>query len=72
MTTDIDPLALIAYESGITPLDYAEGCVLISIGASEMLGASRDVAARRVIAALLDAGWQMPVWPVPEPCQEAS
>ena len=28
---------------------------------------SPDAVARRILGALLDAGWQPPVWPIPEP-----
>ena len=28
---------------------------------------SPDSVARRILGALLDAGWQPPVWPIPEP-----
>lgn len=87
MTADIGTLARIAYEAGIAPLDYAEDQIVLHIAASDALAAARvtdperfagypaprrDVLARRILAALLDAGWGMPVWPIPEPHQEPS
>lgn len=81
--SDISDLARISYESGIEPVDYAEGQIvtLINVQAAVALtaelepetfpGGLPDVSvgalARRILGELLDAGWQPPVWPVPEP-----
>ena len=82
MTHDLGVLAQIAYDAGITPLDFAEEQVTIHIAVhTATAGAppgmflaaqmSPDAVARRILGALLDAGWQPPVWPIPEPAQEA-
>jgi hypothetical protein len=85
MTSDIDVQALIAYETGVAPADYAEAEITSLINA-HFVAALRAVAepgphpdystpamARRILGALLNIGWEMPVWPVPEPeAREAS
>jgi hypothetical protein len=67
MTDHLDELARIAYDAGVLPLDYAESCVVIEIGAMQITGSTREFAAKRILAALLGAGWQMPVPHIPEP-----
>ena len=74
---DIDPAAVVEYRAGIHPCDYAEGkaAALVSActealaggGVSRGLPVTEDAFARRILGALLDAGWQPPVWPIPEP-----
>ena len=73
---DVDVSAVIAYEAGAPPASYAEGVVAGRVaitwrlkGAAVALGLDLGDAAlaRRVLGDLLDAGWQMPVWPAPEP-----
>lgn len=79
MSGDLGVLARINYEAGVAPIDFAEEQVAILIAvhaaiAAEGLGAvfpdlptgPQDFA-RRILGALLDAGWQLPVWPIPEP-----
>jgi hypothetical protein len=82
MTThDLGVLAQIAYDAGISPIDFAEEQVAILIGVHAAIAACGGVPpeafpglpvgatgfARRILGALLDAGWHPPVWPVPEP-----
>ena len=83
MTDDINALARIQYESGIDPIDFAEGEVTLAIRTHATVALSRATApgtfpiyspdlslealARRILGALLDAGWNAPVWPIPEP-----
>jgi len=68
MTSDLGVLAQLAYQAGITPLDFAEEQValLFFIHAAYADEVGPDVAARRVLGALLDAGWSPPVL-TPEP-----
>lgn len=84
--TDLSPDAQTSYESGISAVDYAEGEIvgLLAIHARLVaalptnpaylggLDLSPDALARRILGALMNAGWQMPVWPIPEPMQETS
>lgn len=63
---DVDEPAVIAYAAGISPVDYAEGCVEALVVAHGDL-VDVPIAARRILGALLNAGWSMPVWPIPEP-----
>ena len=89
MTDDISGLARLSYEMGVDPLDYAERQIQILIEVHATVEASRAVApetfpgfspdlsldalARRILGNLLDAGWEPPVWPIPEPqAREAS
>lgn len=79
--SDIDPAAVVEYRAGIPPCDYAEGKVAAIVGACTLVLAAGEVPpiaarglpvganafARRILGALLDAGWQPPVWPFPEP-----
>ena len=80
MTDDIDILAATAYETGIDPIDYA--VTNVTQAHIEVFLAIRDVSAeigcvlphdtaalsRRIVADLLNAGWQMPALPErPEP-----
>jgi len=81
MTPDLGVLAQLAYDAGIDPIDFAEEQVTLQLGvylaitigreALEPLLGPVDVSvpamARRILGALLDAGWQPPVWPIPEP-----
>ena len=81
MTSDLGVLAQLAYQAGITPLDFAEEQVAIQVGVYMALLAAGDdfgihldpsrmtagAVACRILGALLDAGWEPPVWPVPEP-----
>lgn len=83
MTGDINALARISYESGIDPIDYAEGQILLLMKAHGRVMLARtlnpaafpgfgieltpEALARRIIGNLLDAGWTAPVWPIPEP-----
>lgn len=85
-TSDLGVLAQLAYQAGITPLDFAEEQVALLITVHAAItaagGASPEAFpglpvgvhdfARRILGALLDAGWQPPVWPIPEPgaCHE--
>lgn len=81
--SDISDLARISYEAGIDPVDYAECEIETLIKAHARIAASRAAApdvfpaypidltiaalVRRILGNLLDAGWQPPVWPIPEP-----
>jgi hypothetical protein len=78
MTGDLGVLAQLAYDAGITPLDFAEEQVTILIGVHAAIAGAPagmfpglptgpDVIARRILGALLDAGWNPPVYPIPEP-----
>ncbi len=78
MTADLGVMAQLAYDAGIAPLDFAEDQVAILIAVHATLAEvppgmfpgiemSPHEAARRILGALLDAGWQPPVWPIPEP-----
>jgi len=77
-TSDLGVLAQLAYDAGIHPLDFAEEQVTLLVAmhatiAAEGLGAvfpdlptgPHDFA-RRILGALLDAGWSPPVL-TPEP-----
>ena len=77
-TSDLGVLAQLAYDAGVAPLDFAEEQVTLLIRVHAILAvappevfpeaqAGPDVAARRILGALLDAGWAPPVWPIPEP-----
>lgn len=79
MISDIDAVARIAYETGIDPDAYAEGEITALINA-HFAAALKAVAepgphpdystpamARRILGTLLNIGWEMPVWPIPEP-----
>ena len=84
MTSDLGVLAQLAYESGTAPIDFAEEqvAILLVVHATIAAGGLADVFpdlptgphdfARRILGALLDAGWELPVWPVPEPGECAS
>jgi hypothetical protein len=80
MINDLGILAQIAYDAGIDRITFAEEQVAIQVTVHEAIaagmfpGAQRtpEVTARRILGALLDAGWQPPVCPFPEPAQEAS
>ena len=77
MTDDLGVLASIAYDAGISPLDFAEEQVTIQLGVyltvmavGEQMGFPLDAAdlsigaaARRILGALLDAGWTPPEVP---------
>ena len=79
-TSDIGVLAKLAYQAGITPLDFAEEQVTIHVSiclalvtVADEFGLSPDdprltvdAAACRILGALLDAGWSPPVL-IPEP-----
>ncbi len=83
MTDDISALARLSYDMGIDPIDYAEHQIQILIEVHAAIAVSRAVApetlpgfspdlslealARRILGDLLDAGWQSPVYPIPEP-----
>jgi len=83
MSDDINALARISYESGVDPIDFAEGDVAMLIEAHARVAVTRifepgsfpgysvemtiDALARRILGNLLDAGWQPPAWPIPEP-----
>jgi hypothetical protein len=72
MTGDIDILAATAYETGIDPIDYAAEHVIRAhvevflgirdLGAEIGFPLASDTAAlsRRIVADLLNAGWQAP------------
>jgi hypothetical protein len=80
-TSDLGVLAQLAYQAGITPLDFAEEQIALLVGvhaAIAMAGGASPEAfpdlptgpqdfARRILGALLDAGWEPPVWPSPDP-----
>jgi len=80
-TSDLGVLARLAYQAGIHPLDFAEEQVALQVGVYMALLAAGDdfgihldpsrmtagAVACRILGALLDAGWEPPVWPVPEP-----
>ena len=80
-TSDLGVLAQLAYQAGITPLDFAEEQVTLQVGVYMALLAAGDdfgihldpsrmtagAVACRILGGLLDAGWQPPVWPIPEP-----
>ena len=83
--TDISPTAKATYEAGIKPLDYAEGELAILLDATikvairtpgntiRLLGEGIPSLSCRILGTLLEAGWEMPVWPIPEPdASEAS
>ena len=66
---DIDLLARTAYETGISPLDYAtrhviEAHVVAHLGTRGILAGDSTEAikalARKIIADLMNAGWRMP------------
>jgi hypothetical protein len=77
--TDLSPDAQTNYESGIAPLDYAENEIesVVNANFAAALRAATEpgphpdystaAMARRILGALINAGWQMPVWPIPEP-----
>ncbi len=81
MTNDLGVLAQIAHDAGIDPIDFAEEQVALLVDVYEMITAAGSISpeafpglpvgardfARRILGALLDAGWQPPVWPTPEP-----
>jgi hypothetical protein len=75
MSNDLGVLAQIAYDAGIDPIDFAEEQVAVLVTIHEAIakgmfpGVQRgpEVTARRILGALLDAGWQPPVCPFPEP-----
>lgn len=76
MTDDIDALARILYESGIDPIDYAEGQILLLMEAHGRVMLARtlhpaafpgfgieltpEALARRIIGDLMNAGWKPP------------
>lgn len=72
-TPDITESARIAYEAGITPLDYAEHEIAVLLdahaktaafcarnGYQQLVDTSPPVVSRRVIGLLLAAGWEVP------------
>lgn len=67
MTTSsiIEATAAACYARGVHPLDVAEALIIVIT--EDVLDASHDprthLLARRIVGALLDAGWTMP----PEP-----
>lgn len=79
-TSDLGVLAQLAYQAGITPIDFAEEQVATQVGVYVALLAAGDdfgihldpsrmtasAVACRILGGLLDAGWQPPV-PTPEP-----
>jgi len=78
MTHNLGVLAQIAYDASITPLDFAEEQVSLLIRVHTMTAGTppgrfpgmpvgADAFARRILGALLDAGWHPPAWPIPEP-----
>jgi hypothetical protein len=77
--SDIDGLAQFAYDRGADPVDYAEGHITQLLEVHLLVWATREddpsafpgycieltlgAAARRIIGAMLDAGWTPPEVP---------
>ena len=81
--SDISAPARTAYETGTSPVAYAIAEITAVINAHRVVarraatepGPHPDVSpqamACRIVGVILNAGFEMPVWPIPEPGQEA-
>jgi hypothetical protein len=68
MTSDISAIARISYEAGVAPIDYAMAIVSLLVDSHAAYpDLDTDAITCRILGELLNAGWVMPVWPIPEP-----